>query len=120
MGDEIPSIGPSVELVMKRALILKQHVDDVLEIRERHARCRTEMIGHEVRVMVFDGFSPRLAEQAAMNNLGVRLRDLDLELEAALTRMQEELRQRMLRLQEEAEDLGEQAHRDDQTRRSRD
>ena len=55
--------------------------------------------------MVFDGLSPRLAEQAAVNNLGVRLRDLDLELEASLTRMQEDFSRKLRRLQEEAEDM---------------
>ena len=73
----------------------------MIEIRERHARCRKETIAREVQVIVFDGFSPRLAEQAATNQLGLRRRELHLELEAALTRMQEELRRKMLRLQEE-------------------
>ena len=107
--NELPKpLGPSVELVVKRTAILKEHCDAVLDFRYRALRAREEMIAHEVRILVFDGFSPKLAEVAAKNNLGVRLLDLHLELEAALTRMQNELREKMQRLQEEAEDLGEQ------------
>lgn len=62
------------------------------------------MIGHEVHILVFDGFSPRLAEQAAKNNLGVRKQNLDAELSAEVLRLSDELRKRLSRLVEDLED----------------
>ena len=102
MNQESQPLGPSVELVVKRTLLLKEHVSAVLEIRERARRASEDMLGREMRFLVFDGFSRRRAEQAATNQLGLRRLELHLELEAALTRMEEDPRLKLLRLQEEA------------------
>jgi hypothetical protein len=98
------TVGPAVDYVIRRTQLLRQHADDVLEVRGRHTQVRTEMIVREVRIMVLDGLSPRLAETAARNNLAVRLRELDEELVAELGRLQGELRRKLARLLEDLED----------------
>ena len=75
----------------------------MLEVLDRAARVRLEMIAREVRVNAMDGFSPRLAEVAAKNNLAMRLRNLDDEVLTELARLQGELRRRLEKLQEELE-----------------
>jgi hypothetical protein len=112
--DEPAPIGPDIETILDKVLpehvaqarvrLLAQHADAVLEIRDRHRRAWEEMVGREVRLMVFDGIPPRAAEQAARNNLGVRSRELDDELSAELTRLQEQLSRRLRRLAEDAGD----------------
>jgi hypothetical protein len=104
MSNEPTPIGPEIAFVIKRTALLKAHADAVLEVRDRAARVRCEMIAHEVRIMAMDGLSPRLAEVAARNNLAVRLRDLDNELVSELSRLQEQLRRRLSLLLEELED----------------
>lgn len=104
MADEPAPIGPEVAFVVKRTALLKAHADAVLEVRDREAQVRHDMIAREVRIMVMDGLSPRLAEIAARNNLAVRLRELDDELAAELSRLRSELRRRLQRLLEELED----------------
>jgi hypothetical protein len=56
--------------------------------------------------MIFDGMSPRLAEQAAKNNLALRKIDLDAELQEALDRDRLALDRRLVRLLEDAEAQG--------------
>jgi hypothetical protein len=58
-------------------------------------RVRIELIAHEVRVLAMDGFSPRLAEVAAKNNLAMRLADLDAELAAELSRLQDKFHRKV-------------------------
>jgi hypothetical protein len=105
MSNEPTPIGPEIAFVLRRTALLKEHADAVLDVRDRAARVRLEMIAHEVRIMVMDGLSPRLAEIAATNNLAVRLRDLDNELLAELGRLQGHLRRRLALLLEELEDV---------------
>lgn len=104
MADEPTPIGPEIKFVLRRTALVKAHADAVLEVRDRAARVRCEMIAHEVRLMVMDGLAPRLAEIAAKNNLALRLRDLDEELVTELGRLQGELRRRLKRLLEELKD----------------
>src|SRR3954447_6040222 len=103
MRDEPAPIGPEIAFVLRRTALLKGHADAVLEVRDRAAQVRREMIAHEVRIMVMDGLSPRLAEIAAKNNLAVRLHELDDELIAELGRLQGQLRRRLTLLLEELE-----------------
>ena len=102
-SDEPSRLGPEIEFVLRRTALLKEHADAVLEVRDRAARVRQEMIAHEIKIMVMDGFSPELAAFAARNNLAVRLRELDAEVANELLRLQEELRSRVQRLLEELE-----------------
>lgn len=90
----------------ERSLLLREHADAVIELRDRHQRCREEMIARETRINAMDGMPPALAEVAAMNNLAVRLRDLDDELAAELGRLQGNLRRKLARLAEDLEDGG--------------
>jgi isopropylmalate/homocitrate/citramalate synthase len=106
MSTEPTPIGPEIEFVLRRTVLLKDHADAVLEVRDCAARARLEMIAREVRIIVMDGLSPRLAEVAAKNNLAVRLHDLDDEVAAELERLQEQLRRRLRLLMEELEDQG--------------
>jgi isopropylmalate/homocitrate/citramalate synthase len=92
-----------VTFVLKRTLLLREHADAVLEVRERAAHVRAEMIAHEVRIMVMDGLSPRAAE-AARNDLALRLRELDYELLTELARLQDEFHRRVARLLENLHD----------------
>ena len=104
MSNEPTPIGPEIEFVIRRTALLKGHADAVLEVRDRAARVRCAMIAREVRIMVTDGLSPRLAEFAARNNLVLRLRDLDGELVGELDRLRAELRRRLQRLLEDLEE----------------
>jgi hypothetical protein len=88
----------------KRAALLQRHADRVLDLRHRAAQPWEEMLAREVQLLVLDGLSPRLADQAARTNLALRKRDLDAELEEALGREREALRQALQRLDEERED----------------
>jgi hypothetical protein len=106
MRDEPTPIGPEIAFVIRRTVLLKEHADAVHEVRDRAARVWLEVIAHEVRIMVLDGLSPRLAEIAAKNNLALRLRDLDDELLGELDRLQEQLRRRFTLVLEELEDEG--------------
>jgi len=45
------------------------------------------MLGREVQLLVFDGFSPRLAEVAGTNNLAVRRKELEEEVITELARL---------------------------------
>jgi len=55
------TVGPAADYIVRRTQLLRQHADDVLEVRDRATRVRAELIAGEVRVMVTDGFSPGLA-----------------------------------------------------------
>lgn len=105
MPVEPSPIGPEIEFVIRRTVLLKEHADAVLEVRERAARVRLEMIAREVRIMVMDGLSPRLAEIAARNNLALRMRELDDELAAEQNKLQGQLRRRLDLLLEELQDM---------------
>ena len=85
---------------------MHEHVVAAQEVRERDARVRVrvEMIAREVRVRAMDGFSPRLAEVAAKNNLAVRLTELDEEHSAKLGRRHGECHRKIGRLLEELQD----------------
>jgi len=89
----------------ERVRFLKDHADSVIEVRDRHKRAWREMVDQELRHLLFDGFSPRVAEQAGKNNLGVRKAELDAELEQELERLQEVLRRRLEQLAEDADDF---------------
>jgi hypothetical protein len=104
MPEDPRPIAPQGRYVVNRKLALTAHADAVSEVRDRHRRCKLEMIAHEVRIMAFDVFSPRLAEVAAKNNLAVRLKDLDAEPEAELKRLQVELQRKLQRPLENLED----------------
>ena len=59
----------------------------------------------EVQIGVMDGMSPRLAEQAAANNLALRKQALDEEVITELARLQARLQAAQARLaQDEADD----------------
>jgi hypothetical protein len=88
----------------ERVRILKQHADEILELRDRAKRVLNELLAHEVRVMTMDGMPPRAAEQAARGNLAIRFRDLQAELEEMLAYHGERLRERLERLREDAEE----------------
>ena len=62
-----------------------------------------EILCREVQLLVFDGFSPRLAQQAAANNLALRKLALDDEVITELVRLQTSLRTRLELLTEDAE-----------------
>ena len=114
MNDEPAPIQPVIDellnrvlpehIATKRVLFLKEHADEVLSLRKTAKWAWEQMLTHEVQIMAFDGMSPRLAEQAATNNLGVRKAELDAELEAALQYHSDRLAKRMQRLMEELED----------------
>jgi len=89
-----------------RMRLLAEHADSVAELLERARRVYREMLDHEVEVMRFDGMPPRLAEQAAGNNLGVRQAELDQELAEAIRREDERLRRRLRALIEDLEEEG--------------
>ena len=93
------------EIAAKRIQFLKEHADEVLALRDTAKRAWEMMLTHEMRVMLFDGMSPRVAEQAAKTNLGVRKAELAAELEAALQYHSDRLAKRMQRLMEELEDV---------------
>ena len=103
MPEPLP-IGPEVQFVVRRSLLIHDHVAAAQEVRERAARVRVEMIAREVRVLAMDGFSPRLAEVAAKNNLAVRFAELNAEVHAELGRLQDEFHRRVGRLLEDPED----------------
>ncbi len=114
--EEPREIGPDIETVLNRVLpeqiaagrirLLSEHADAVLALRDLHRAVWNEILGREVRIMMLDGLSPRLAEAAATNNLAVRRQELDAELEEALEREKETLVRRVRRLVEDAEDEG--------------
>ncbi len=88
----------------RRVELLRQHADDVLEIRTRARQVWLEMLGREVQLLVMDGFSPALAQIASKNNLALRRLELDAELDEALNRMRDELTRRLQRVVEDWED----------------
>ena len=92
------------EIAAKRIQFLKEHADEVLALKQLAKDAWDGMLAREMRVMLFDGMSPRLAEQAAKNNLGVRKAELDAELEEALQRESDRLTRRVQRLLEDLED----------------
>lgn len=62
------------------------------------------MLAREVRVLAMDGFSPRLAEVAARNNLAMQFAELNAEVGAELGRLQDEFHRKVARLVEELQD----------------
>ena len=104
MPDGPSEIGPLIDFAVKKAGCLKKYADGVSDLRDRARRVWEEMLGYEVRVMVFDGMHPRKAEQAARNNLGVRKADLGRELEEAIERERDTFHRRITRLLEDLED----------------
>ena len=114
MSEEPLPLGPTIdqllsrilpdEIAAKRIQFLKEHSDEVLALRETAQRAWETMLGQEMRVMLFDDMSPKLAEIAAKNNLGVRKAELDAELEAALQYHSDRLARRVKLLMEELED----------------
>ncbi|HKI38285.1 MAG TPA: hypothetical protein VKA46_40930 [Gemmataceae bacterium] len=100
-GKESP--GPD-RIARERIRILREHANAVLEVRERAKRAFEELLAREVELLVFDGFSPRLAEQAARNNLALRTKAIEAELHDMLALYQDALRRRMQRLAEDVED----------------
>jgi hypothetical protein len=92
------------QIAAKRIQYLREHADEVLSLRQTAAWAWQRVLAHEVGIMMFDDFSPRIAEQAAITNLGVRKEELAVELEAALQYHSDRLAKRMQRLMEELED----------------
>jgi hypothetical protein len=119
-GGEPSPIGPEVAYVVKRTELLREHADAVLELRDRARRAWEEMLGRGVGIMALDGLAPRMAEQAARNNLAVRKGALDAELEEGLARLRGELSRRLARLLEDLEDGREAGGRDDAPERRMD
>jgi hypothetical protein len=91
--DEILNRVLPEDVARRRLQHLSEHADAVHYYTELHRKAWEELLGNEVRLMVFDGLSPRLAEVAAKNNLAVLKKELDAELEEAL----EQERQTLLR-----------------------
>jgi len=96
---------PAMRYEEKRERLLEEHGREVLEIRETAHRAWEEMLGREMELLTFDGFSPQVARQAAVNNLGVRKAELEAELERELNRLRDELRRKMQRIAEELSDF---------------
>ncbi len=114
MSDEPKPLDGDVDEVLRRVLpeqvsrerirLLSEHADAVLDVRTRHRGAWLEMLGREVQLLVMDGFSPRLAQVAAKNNLGLRKRELDEELIVELCRLKDDLRKKVGRVIEDWED----------------
>ena len=109
MPAEPDPFGEDADHVMKRrTLILKEHADAVLDVKNRAVIVYGEMVLREIEYLVMCGWDKVEAYLPAVNNLAVRRVALQDELFAELGRLQGELRRKMQRLAEELEDLGEQ------------
>lgn len=99
MNDPEP-LGPLRDHTAERTRILKQHADAVLEVYDRHRKATKELMDPEVALMLAGGLSPKAAEQAAKNNLALKLFEVDMELEQMLDFHGENLRLALERLEE--------------------
>src|SRR4051794_817605 len=97
-------VGPSVDYVVERTLLLKEHADSVEELQTRARLAWQEILGREVQLLKVAGLSPRLAEQTGARDLALRKAELDTELSAALARERETLCKKLARLWEAYQD----------------
>jgi hypothetical protein len=99
-------VGATGQYLLAKTKIIKEAVDGEAEVRGQAAAAPEEMMGCGVRARVMEGFSPRLAEAAARNNLALRLRAPDEELVTTRARIQGVARQRLARRLVELEEDG--------------
>ena len=100
------TVSGSVEYVLRRVQLQEEHAAAVLDLRTRERQVWQEMLEREVQQGVLDGLLPRQARQAAENNLALRRKDLDKEVQAELERLDGILQRKLTVLVEELEDRG--------------
>lgn len=102
MPDDLPlPIGPEVDFLVKKALILKQHADAVREAKDRAEQAIAEATRYEVHCLTQCGFNEGEALKIAAQESAHKRYEIRQELEALLAYHAERLQRRLQRLEEE-------------------